>query len=264
MALPYIPLFVADYLADAGHLTMAEHGVYLNLIMVYWQRGGALPADDDRLARLIRATPDEWAACKEAVSKFFIAGKSEWRHRRIDLELKNVADKSAKSTNAAKLRWQKEPHANAHANAHAPAMRTQCHTDTDTDTDTNSLPLPTRKQCRKPTEKVATFVAPDWIDPETWKDFQQHRIEIKKKLTPTATKGLIAKLDKHRKTADPNAVLRESIAQGWQGVFPEKLTNGATHGNPRPESRKERFDRTIADELAAIADRHGGTLPPKT
>jgi uncharacterized protein YdaU (DUF1376 family) len=60
-ALPYMPLFVADYLADTAHLTATQHGAYMMLIMNYWQRGGPLPDDDARLARIARVGPREWA-----------------------------------------------------------------------------------------------------------------------------------------------------------------------------------------------------------
>jgi len=42
-ALPYIQLYVADYLADTIHLETDEHGAYLLIIMNYWQTGQQIP-----------------------------------------------------------------------------------------------------------------------------------------------------------------------------------------------------------------------------
>ena len=50
MRRPWMPLYVADYLANTGRLSAAEHGAYLLLIMQYWT--GRLPDDDTQLARI--------------------------------------------------------------------------------------------------------------------------------------------------------------------------------------------------------------------
>jgi uncharacterized protein YdaU (DUF1376 family) len=100
-ALPYMPLYVADYLADAAHLTTTQHGAYLLLIMNYWQRGRALPDDDRRLASICRLGPREWARNRDALSEFFEVGGGVWVHNRIAKELARVADKSLKSKKAA-------------------------------------------------------------------------------------------------------------------------------------------------------------------
>jgi uncharacterized protein YdaU (DUF1376 family) len=83
-----MPLYVADYRADTAHLSAAQHGAYLLLIMHYWQMG-RLPDDEKTLARIACMTPAEWRRNRSAIEAFFEPG---WRHGRIEEEL----DKSAK------------------------------------------------------------------------------------------------------------------------------------------------------------------------
>ena len=52
----WMPLYIGDYLADTTHLSMAEHGAYLLLIMTYW-RTGPLPDNDKALANMPRPFP---------------------------------------------------------------------------------------------------------------------------------------------------------------------------------------------------------------
>jgi uncharacterized protein YdaU (DUF1376 family) len=122
MSRAWMPLYVADYLADTGHLSSAEHGAYLLLIMHYWQNGG-LPTDDRRLARICRMTPDEWADAKPTIADFFEGG---WKHRRIDDELKAAQEISHKAREKAEKRWQKQQNANGNAGADAAAKPAQC------------------------------------------------------------------------------------------------------------------------------------------
>lgn len=92
MSRPWMPLYVADYLADTGHLSTLEHGAYLLLIMHYWQNGG-LPAEDEKLARIARLRPAEWKKVRSTLVDMFDA---EWRHGRIDAELAKAQEVSSK------------------------------------------------------------------------------------------------------------------------------------------------------------------------
>lgn len=102
MSAPYMPLFVADYLADTAHLTAAEHGAYLMLVMNYWQRGKPLPADDRKLARIARMSDDEWAASRDTLAEFFIEADGVWTHKRVEAEIAVADEKTAKAKKAAR------------------------------------------------------------------------------------------------------------------------------------------------------------------
>lgn len=139
-ALPYMPLYVADYMADAAHLSTVEHGAYLLLIMTYWQRGCPLPADDRKLARIVRMTDDEWRDVRDTLAEFFRVTGDAWSHKRIDQELQRVARKSEQARNARASR--ETPSTDAAETPVKPANngratdveRTRNDTDTDTDT----------------------------------------------------------------------------------------------------------------------------------
>jgi uncharacterized protein YdaU (DUF1376 family) len=82
----WMPLYIADYLADTGRLTTEQHGAYLLLMMDYW-RNGPLPADDVALAQITRLSPAAWKKNKVAVTAFFRLADGNWHHKRIDAEL---------------------------------------------------------------------------------------------------------------------------------------------------------------------------------
>jgi uncharacterized protein YdaU (DUF1376 family) len=90
-ALPWMPLYVADYLADTGHMTTVQHGAYLLLIMHYWRHGG-LPNDEAQLAQICRMNADEWTTHKPLLKSLFSGG---WKHRRVEFEMTEAARVSA-------------------------------------------------------------------------------------------------------------------------------------------------------------------------
>jgi hypothetical protein len=71
---------------------------------------------------------------------------------------------------------------------------------------------------------------------EAWDAFQQHRREMKKKLTPTAAKLQLQKLVT-RGSDRASADIRYSISNGWQGIF-EEGSNG--NSSSKRHSRRGR------------------------
>ena len=115
MIRPWMPLYIADYLADTAHLNATESGAYLHLIMHYWLTGG-LPRDETHLARIAKLTPEEWEKHGSVVASFF---RKNWRHNRIEKELKIFRIKYQKRASAGKQRGKKAAMLGSEARARA-------------------------------------------------------------------------------------------------------------------------------------------------
>jgi uncharacterized protein YdaU (DUF1376 family) len=96
----WMPLHIDDYLGDTDHLTAAEHGAYLLLIMKYWRDGG-LPADEAMIRRFAKMTTEQWAESRAVIQAFFDA---DWKHKRIDAELAKADEVIEKRRAAAHAR----------------------------------------------------------------------------------------------------------------------------------------------------------------
>lgn len=92
----WMPLYVGDYLGDTGHLSTAQHGAYLLLMMHYWRQGG-LPDDDKQLAAITKLPLRLWMDSKETLQAFFFDG---WKHKRIEAELAKMQKVSERRSEA--------------------------------------------------------------------------------------------------------------------------------------------------------------------
>lgn len=64
---------------------------------------------------------------------------------------------------------------------------------------------------------------PSWIEPETWQAFLDHRRCIKAPMSEIAQQRAITMLERLRDEGqNPDAVLNQSIVNGWKGLFPVK------------------------------------------
>lgn len=100
--------------------------------------------------------------------------------------------------------------------------------------------------------------APDWIDPALWSDWEAHRREIGKALKPTTTKHQINQLNKLRTDGqDPDACIRQSLANGWTGIFAVKHERSGTNGRG---GRPPRGGRTLPSASPAPGQPEGTDL----
>lgn len=126
---PALPLWTDAYIADCSHLSFAEHGAYLSLLLIMWRSPECrIPDDDEWIMRKLRCNADAMRTHVRSVMREFCETDAGWvTQKRLRKEWAWCRDKRKKNSEAAKSRWEHdkpscERTANGHANGYANAM----------------------------------------------------------------------------------------------------------------------------------------------
>ncbi|HDJ0627482.1 TPA: DUF1376 domain-containing protein [Escherichia coli] len=243
-ALPYMQLYIADYLADTMHLSAEEHGAYLLLMFNYWQTGKPIPKN--RLAKIARLTNERWADVEPSLQEFFCDNGEEWVHLRIEEDLASVREKLTKKSAAGKAsvqarRSRKEADVQKKQDRNLTGVQTDVEvvfehdvntkaTNKDTDKDLKTDP-PLNPPLNPPrgNRGVKKFdpldiALPNWISVSLWREWVEFRQALRKPIrTEQGANGAIRELEKFRQQGfSPEQVIRHSIANEYQGLFAPK------------------------------------------
>lgn len=102
---PVLPLFTDALLADCGHLTNEEMGIYIRLLMLMWRSPACrIPNDWPWIER--RLGPR--AKIEPIIEEFCQRDGNHFSQKRLAREFRYVNDRAQKMSAAAKSRWQKE------------------------------------------------------------------------------------------------------------------------------------------------------------
>jgi uncharacterized protein YdaU (DUF1376 family) len=228
----WIPIYVADYLADTCRLTTEQHGAYLLLIFDYW-RNGALPDDDAVLAQVCRLTADAWSMHGAVLRGFFTRADDGLLHqKRIDVEIAkaqlNRSVSVTRAKKAAEARWGKN--APSIAPSIAPKMLEEC-------------PSPSPTPLKTKTGAVGAFVLPDWIHREAWDGFEEMRNKLRKPMTDRARGMVVKQLEKLRAAGnDVTACLNQSTMKDWTDVYPVKADTPFAGAGSSADSKRRFVD----------------------
>jgi uncharacterized protein YdaU (DUF1376 family) len=225
----WMPWYVADFMLDTTKLNDAETGSYALLLMHLWNHGGSLPDDDDDLARYARCDQKDWPKRRKRLAIFFDISDGVWRQKRLTKELvKATHVYDSKVENGRKggrppkpIETEQKPAGFDSPNRNETEQVTESkHNHNHKDTQ----PFPKSKE-RVEKTKVAATPLPSWLPTETWEAFKRHRVACKAKLSIDAHNLILRELGKLQEQGhDPVAVIEQSIARGWKGVFAYKRT----------------------------------------
>ena len=90
---PVMPLFTDALIGDTMHLSDAEFGSYMLLLVATWRNNGtALPDDDKMLAKVCRVSYQKWRTSRRrALASFFhIDPETGWHQKRLEKEWQRV------------------------------------------------------------------------------------------------------------------------------------------------------------------------------
>lgn len=107
---PALPLWTDAYLADTTHLSDAEHGRYMLMLIQMWRAPRQrFPNDDEWLARKFGRSSEVFVSEWKPIMQEFMQNDSNWwTQKKLAKEFAYVQTLSAKRSVAAKSRWQKE------------------------------------------------------------------------------------------------------------------------------------------------------------
>ncbi|MBL7362044.1 YdaU family protein [Escherichia coli] len=239
-ALPYMQMYIADYLADTMHLSAEEHGAYLLLMFNYWQTGKPIPKN--RLAKIARLTNERWADVEPSLQEFFCDNGEEWVHLRIEEDLASVREKLTKKSAAGKAsvqarRSRKEADVQTKQERNLTGVQTDVEvvfehdvntkaTNKDTDKDLKTDPPLNPPRGNRGVKKFdpLDITLPNWISVSLWREWVEFRQALRKPIrTEQGANGAIRELEKFRQQGfSPEQVIRHSIANEYQGLFAPK------------------------------------------
>lgn len=172
--LPFLPLATDAYLADCAHLSDAEHGRYLLLLIALWRAPSQrLPNDDEWLARRFARSVERIQEEIRPLVREFCKCSGNWiTQKRLAKEFAYVSTSRKKQSARAKSRWNKEKnesHGNAAMQPSGNALNsTQLNT---TIEDKELVAKATSLHAKEHGNDKRHRLAPDWRPPQCCRDY---------------------------------------------------------------------------------------------
>jgi uncharacterized protein YdaU (DUF1376 family) len=101
----YYQHHIGDYRKDTSHLSLLEHGIYRQLLDLYYI--SEKPLDAKALRLICARTEEEQALTLQLLDEFFTKKGDKYYHSRCDAEIISYHGKKTKAKASAEIRWNK-------------------------------------------------------------------------------------------------------------------------------------------------------------
>jgi uncharacterized protein YdaU (DUF1376 family) len=234
----YYQHHIGDYRRDTAHLTLLEHGVYRQLLDMYYLAEDRIPEETESVYRRLCARTDEEKKAVDTILAEFFKRDNGWCHTRCEKEILAYQGKAERARNNGKLGGR--------------PSRTKVVISgnlDETETKANHKPLTNNHKPR--TNIKTTPQKPDDVDDQVWSDFLSLRKTKKAPVTKTALSGIRSQAAIAGYTM--NQALAECSSRGWTGFKAEWVAAKPAAGT---ESAAERIRRKSLEREAAEGYTH--------
>lgn len=236
---PALPLWTDALIGDTFHLTPAQFGAYLRLLIVEWRDPDcSIPNDDVFLGRSI-GDPKNWHRLKPVILPYFTLGEDgRYRQKRLLDERDSCARYAARSTAGNEAKALKRKHRDAAKPVLNGSLEPPPYSSPKSKQEVSS-----KKEAAPPAQPI---ILPDWVPIESWEGFKEMRRNGRYPLKGRSETLALRELTKLRADGhDPAAVLDHSTMKGYRGLFPPPA-NGA-NGAARPRELRYPSDSPMID-----------------
>lgn len=217
----YYEHHLGDYAAATAHLSWDEDMAYTRLLRAYYHHEKPLPPDAKDCYRIARATSSSQKKAVDVVLReFFDLQPDGWHQKRCDEEISRFQDKRSKAKDSAKARWKVE---RTHSDGNANGMRT--HSDGNalngkSACEGNAPSLQSPDTSKK--DRLATARSVTGLNTEAFDLWIGYRAERKPAIKPASLIAAAEELAGFGDAERQAAVVKHSIANGYQGLFEPK------------------------------------------
>lgn len=239
----YYPFHIGDFRSGTVNMSRQARWIYRDMMDIYYDTEQPLPLDLDHLFDMLGAESVDEKSIVERHLKFkFDKSDDGYRHEICD---KTIAEYHAKAVTArenGKLGGRPKHSKNKPSGFPSGSNPVPSPNPDLTGSEANQEPITNNQEPLESktlvvvpptsTEKKPKFdpatMKPSNVSTEVWNDWIQARKQIKKPLTESQCRSQAKDLAGH---CNPDQVVKNSISSGWQGLFPDKVTNTASRHN---------------------------------